>query len=201
MPEIALPTPPRITSTRFTGRHRSLRSVLKTATKADHTRLDGMLGKLNLCRLADYRRFLEINAAALLPLEGALVAAGVHTIIPDWDSRARSGAIVADLTAIDGAVEPLDPPTFPDHFAMLGTLYVLEGSRLGAAHLLKNVSRTTDERILGATAFLEHGAGQHLWPSFLALLEGHAAELVDEDDIVFPARNAFDLFAKAATRP
>ncbi|MBR0873771.1 biliverdin-producing heme oxygenase [Bradyrhizobium tropiciagri] len=196
-----MPTPSHIVSNRFAGRPPSLRSVLKAATATDHAKLDAMLGAFDLCSLAGYRRFLEINAAALLPLEGALVAAGVRDLVPDWSRRARSRAMLADLAAIGGTVRPLDPPILIDRPAMLGTLYVLEGSRLGAAHLLKRIDRTAGPRIRTATAYLGHGAGQHLWPSFLALLESHASELSAEDDIIEPARRAFDLFASAARQP
>jgi len=202
MPEIALPTPPLVASNHFAGRSpTSLRSVLKAATAADHAKLDATLGAIDLSTLAGYRRFLEINAAALLPLERALIAGGVRKLTADWDRRARSRAILADLTAIGGSVQPLDPPVIADRPALLGTLYVLEGSRLGAAYLLRHVDRTVDARILAATAFLRHGTGEQLWPSFLALLEHHAAELTDEDDVVVPARHAFALFATAASQP
>ncbi|MBF2976364.1 hypothetical protein HKT52_43100, partial [Pseudomonas aeruginosa] len=73
MPETASPTPLLVVSNHFAGRPRtSLRSVLKAATAADHADLDATLGTIDLSTLAGYRRFLEINAAALLPLERAL---------------------------------------------------------------------------------------------------------------------------------
>ena len=109
--------------------------------------------------------------------------------------------MLADLAAIGGSVQPLDPPAIADRPALLGTLYVLEGSRLGAAYLLRHVDRTANARIRAATGFLRHGTGEQLWPSFLALLERHAAELTDEDDLIVPARRAFALFATAASQP
>ncbi|MBR0691869.1 biliverdin-producing heme oxygenase [Bradyrhizobium lablabi] len=185
-------------SRRFAGPVHHLRTTLKAATAADHARLDGRLSAFDLTTLAGYRNFLEVNAAALLPLEAALVVAGVRQVLPDWDRRARSHAILNDLARIGGRSQPLDPPALADRFAALGTLYVLEGSRLGAAYLLKHVRRAADPRIVGATCYLAHGVGQNLWASFLAVLESHAPDLVDEDDIVASARRAFDLFARAA---
>ena len=64
---------------------------------------------------------------------------------------------------------------------MLGALYVLEGSRLGAAYLLRTVKTCSDPLISGTTAFLGHGAGRQFWPQYLAALEGHADELAEED--------------------
>ena len=201
MPEIAVPTPQNIDQSHFTRPKPLLRNLLRDATAADHRRLDGRLAALQLKSMAGYRRFLEINAAALLPLESALVAAGVRDVVPVWSLHARTEAILSDLKKLGGRIRPLQAPMLCDPFAVLGTLYVLEGSRLGAAYLLKTVKNASDPMVAGTTAYLGHGAGQHLWASFLSILESHAEELIDEDDLVHPARRAFDLFATAANLP
>ena len=198
MPEIAIPTSHIADRSRITRQSPTLRSILRDATAAEHACLDAQLGALDLCKAAGYRRFLEINAAALLPLEQALVRAGVRRVLPDWDDRARTRAILTDLSRLGGRPRPLDVPELPDRFAVLGILYVLEGSRLGAASLLRKVCQCSDPDVSGNTAFLSHGAGRPLWPSFLAILESHAGELADEEDIVEPVRRAFSLFTRAA---
>src|SRR5262245_18514722 len=98
MPEIAIPPPHIADRSRPDRSDQLLRSLLRDATAAEHARLDAQLGALDLCTPGGYRRFLEIFAAALLPLEHSLVAAGVHDVLPDWDDRARSEAILADLS-------------------------------------------------------------------------------------------------------
>jgi len=203
MPEIAIPTPQivdrrRIDRSRSPSRRTALRSLLRDATAADHARLDAKLGALDLCTIAGYRRFLEINAAAVLPLEQSLLAAGVRELLPDWDDRARTGALLIDLAGLRGVPRRLDSPNVSDRFAMLGTLYVLEGSRLGAAYLIRTVRQCGDPVVSRNTAFLGHGAGRPFWPEYLTVLERHAGQLLDEDDLVGPARSAFDLFAQAA---
>ncbi len=200
MPDLAFATRPTTKAGRNPAKEATLRNALKEATAADHARLDIRLGAFDLRDLAGYRRFLEANAAALVPLEGALVAGGVRDILSDWDRHARAGAILGDLSAIGGTPELLDPPVLNGTAAVLGTLYVLEGSRLGAAYLLRHVRKTDDPRILNATAYLAHGTGQHLWPDFLAVLESHADLVDDEADITESARRAFDLFYKAAAQ-
>jgi heme oxygenase len=197
MPEIAIPTPHHVDCSLSPCQKPLLRSLLRDATAADHARLDAMLGALDLCTVPGYRRFLEINAAALLPLERSLERCGVGAILPDWDDRARSAAILTDLARLGGSPGRLRAPELTDRAAMLGTLYVLEGSRLGAAYLLRTVRTCSVPSISGATAFLAHGAGRHFWPGYLAVLESYADELV-EDDLVRSARAAFDLFAHAA---
>jgi len=172
--------------------------MLRDATSAEHARLDARLGALDLCQIDGYRRFLEINAAALLPLEQSLLRAGVRHVLTDWDDRARSEAILHDLSRLGGTPRLLDPPALADRSAVLGALYVLEGSRLGAAYLLRTVRKCSDPAISGNTAFLGHGAGRPLWPSFLAILERHADELAGETAIVTSARRAFALFEQAA---
>lgn len=198
MPEIAVPTPHIADPGRIPRQSPTLRSILRDATAAGHARLDALLSALDICTAAGYRKFLEINAAALLPLEQSLLRAGVHDILPDWDHRARSSSILRDLARLGGTPRLLDVPELPDRFAVLGTLYVLEGSRLGAAYLLRKVRQCSDPLVSGNTAFLGHGAGRPLWPGFLAVLECHAGELADDDDIVAPARCAFSAFEQAA---
>ena len=197
MPEIAIPTPHLVDCSLSTHQRPLLRRILRDATADDHARLDATLGALDLCSTSGYRRFLEINAAALLPLERSLERAGVGGMLPDWDDRARTDAILTDLARLGGRPGLMDAPELTDRSAMLGTLYVLEGSRLGAAHLLRTVRRCADPLVSGNTAFLAHGSGRHFWPQYLAVLECHADELA-EDDLVRSARSAFDLFAHAA---
>jgi heme oxygenase (biliverdin-IX-beta and delta-forming) len=198
MPEIAVPTPSDIARSRFVAPIPTIRNILKQATADDHAALDARLTGFDMNSFDGYRRFLEANAAAQLPLEAALVAAGVKLWLSDWEQRARSRAILSDLAAMGGTARPLDPPALVDRSAMLGTLYVLEGSRLGAAYLVRSVAASTDPRISGATAYLSHGQGQHLFASFLTVLESHGGDLDGEAGIVIAARNAFGMFAKAA---
>jgi heme oxygenase len=201
MPEIVLPTPSGIDVAHLTGRKPTLRTLLKEATATQHKRLDGVLAAFDLQTLTGYRRFLEINAAALIPLERAMVAGGVNELLPDWQRRARTGAILADLAAVGGTARPLAQPELGRLLDLLGTLYVLEGSRLGAAYLIKHIRRSTDPRVHDATAYLGHGAGEQLWPGFVALLEDYADELADPDEIAQPAQRAFELFIAAASQP
>jgi heme oxygenase (biliverdin-IX-beta and delta-forming) len=197
MPEIAIPTPHHADCSLSTRQKPLLRSILRDATAADHAQLDATLGVLDLCTVAGYRHFLEINATALLPLERSLERAGVRVMLSDWDDRARTAAILTDLARLGGKPGRLNAPALTGRAAMLGTLYVLEGSRLGAAYLLRTVRQCSDPLVSGNTAFLAHGAGRHFWPQYLAALECYADELA-EDDLVQLARSAFDLFAHAS---
>jgi heme oxygenase (biliverdin-IX-beta and delta-forming) len=81
----------------------------------------------------------------------------------------------------------------------LGTLYVLENSRLGARTLLHMVKRSTDPTVLHATAYLRHGAGHAFWENFLAVLESHPATL-HEQSAIDGAVQAYAMFERAAAR-
>ena len=105
---------------------------------------------------------------------------------------------VAERHGLERVARRLDAPCLTDRFAMLGTLYVLEGSRLGAAYLLRTVRQCSDPMVSGNTAFLGHGSGRPFWGEYLTVLERQAGELLDEDDLVEPARRAFGLFTQAA---
>ena len=174
-----------------------LRERLRDATAAAHRELDAQLSSFDLTVLTGYRRFLQASAGALLPLEAALVAAGVTNMFPDWPERSRGAAITADLGRLGGdAPSPVSvPPLTPG--GLLGTMYVLEGSRLGAKFLLKEVAEAADPRIGAATLYLRHGTGKRLWQSFLSKLE---SEVCDEVEVIAAARMAFSAFEQAADR-
>ena len=175
-----------------------LRERLREATSAAHRDLDAQLSAFDLTSLAGYRRFLQASAAALLPLESALVAAGVEQIFPDWLERSCSDAIAADLWRLGSSVPRTVSVPPLTHSGVLGTMYVLEGSRLGAKFLLKSVADAADPCLCEATQYLSHGAGKRLWQSFLAKLA--TEEPRDEDEVIEAARTAFVAFERAADR-
>ncbi len=177
----------------------TLRARLREACAEQHRPLDERLGILDLRLAHDYRRFLEISAAALLPLEAALVRAHVERLFPDWERRARSRAILADIARLGGCVRSSSALEELSLGGILGTMYVLEGSRLGAKMLLRQPAGSTDPAVRDACAYLAHGSRSNLWQSFLTALEFHGERLSDDRAAVRAALHAFDLFADAAS--
>jgi heme oxygenase (biliverdin-IX-beta and delta-forming) len=177
-----------------------LRERLKQATAAAHRALDARFGAFDLTTRPGYLRFLEASAAALTPLEDALERAGVQEIFEDWPLRSRRAAIAADIARLGGAIRPLpDIGTF-NRNQVVGAMYVLEGSRLGAQYLLKTVLAAASPAIAGSTRYLRHGADQRLWPSFLDALACVIVAPGEEAEIISGARQAFAAFATAAAR-
>ena len=142
------------------------RAKLRAATAADHERVDRLFCAFDLSQTDHYRRFLAAQAAAFLPLEAALDAAGAGAILSDWEARRRGDLLRADLHDL-GTPEPppLEPPALPDAPAILGAVYVLEGSRLGGA-LLKRALPTSAPR-----RFLDANQAPGSWRKFLEKLD------------------------------
>jgi len=98
-----------------------------------------------------YGRFLTAQAAAHLPVEAALDDAGAGALLADWPSRKRAALIEADLDEIGlGRLSPEPPPPLADVGAVMGALYVLEGSRLGGAVLKNAIPVGAPRRFLDA---------------------------------------------------
>lgn len=150
-----------------------MRSALRNGTRQLHDKVDVAFAGLDLARAADYARFLSISARVVPRYERALEAAGVERLLPDWPQRRRAPALLEDLARLGEPPPPAGPaPTgLDDADAAFGAAYALEGSRLGAGLLLRDVERSADPRVRFATSFLRHGQGAGLWRGFLGRLE------------------------------
>lgn len=164
---------------------------LRAATADAHARLDKQAGSAPMSDRAAYGRFLLAQAKPLFALEAALEARGVERFIPDWPQRTRRAALTEDLRTL-GLPAPtpasVDIPSEPHAW---GTLYVFEGSRLGARFILKHLGQPES-----TTHFLRHGEGSTLWPVFLAQLEA-AIETHALPACIDGAHHAFALFEES----
>lgn len=180
----------------------SIRASLKAATDESHGRLDRLAARFDLSSDTGYRNFLTASAAALLPVETALEQAGVAHLFGDWPARRRSQAILDDLGGMGSDVpgsKAVEPPASPA--GIFGMLYVLEGSRLGARTVLKQLEAAS-ERARRNLRYLSHGSDANLWRSFTARLETEAAVLGDVATTIAAARDAFAVFLdRFAARP
>ena len=129
----------------------SVRAALRAATAAAHDEVDFIFSRFDLGRTEDYRRFLIAQASALLPVEAALDGAGAAELVPDWPRRRRGPALCSDLSALAAEPPPqLKPPLFGTREAVLGGIYVLEGSRLGGALLSRSLPAGVPSAFLGS---------------------------------------------------
>jgi heme oxygenase len=179
---------------------RSVRAFLRDGTRDAHAAVDDAFSALPLGEREGYLALLQAHAAVLPPLETALQAAGVATVLPDWAARRRSPALLADLRRLGGAAPAgLEPPVLEGEAAVLGAAYVLEGSRLGARILERRLA-AGDPDLARSAGYLRHGAGAVLWSSFLARLEAAPAARREPERLLEAARAAFACFHAAAPR-
>lgn len=178
------------------SRRTGLRWHLRRETNSLHEAADALGGAHDLGTLAGYRGFLRAHARALPALEAACDAAGLATLLPDWPRRRRAAALAADLAALRVAPPPSPPLAFAGLEEALGAAYVLEGSRLGNALLLRGV--VTEAR--GAVAYLSHDPGAGGWPAFLGLLEKALPGPENWPQAARGARLAFEHFLAALRR-
>lgn len=172
----------------------SVRTTLRTATRDEHDRVDAAFSQYDLATADGYRAFLLRQASAHLPVEAALEAAGAADAIADWPARRRGDAIRADLADLGCTDIPEQPFVgFGSPAAMLGGLYVLEGSRLGGAVLVRQVSDGLPTR------FLSKGSSS-AWRTLLDVVETKLRSPQEIAGAVAGARSVFACF-EAASRP
>jgi heme oxygenase len=174
-----------------------LRENLKAATASAHRALDTRFGTYDLTSIDGYRCFLEASAAALLPLEAALERSGVADLFADWPQRSRRAAIAADIARTSGTAHLLPAVVTMSRPEMLGAMYVLEGSRLGAKYLLRAVACCTEPQIAEVTHYLRRGSDQPLWRTFLEKLKCERVTPRGEAEMISGAQLAFAMFERA----
>jgi heme oxygenase len=173
----------------------SARAALRAGTRAEHERVDRLFGRLDLAASRDYRLFLLAQATAFLPVEAALERAGVAAIVPDWPCRRRSQLLRDDLAALDAALPAQEPaPDLLGAPAILGAVYVVEGSRLGGATLRRDLapglpqSFLADKRVPGG------------WRKLLETLDHSLYETAAIDSALQAARAVFGCFEAGGRR-
>lgn len=169
--------------------------ALRAATQDDHAVVDGLFSRFDLASRKGYAGFLRAQAAALLPIERALDAAEAEKAVPDWPARRRGALLIADLAELgEDADDAVDALPLPSPAAIVGAVYVLEGSRLGGKLLRQRLPEAHP------AAFLTAPAAPGAWRGFL---DGLVEPLSAEDDLaqaVDAARTVFRRFVAAARR-
>jgi heme oxygenase len=153
--------------------------------------VDALFSRFDLTLDDHYRQFLAAQAAAYIPVESALDRSRAAAVLPDWERRRRADLLRSDLRDLDADYESLPTPVFANPAAVLGAIYVLEGSRLGGAMLKRGLRPDLPARFLGAAG--EPGA----WRRLAARLDDGLAEPDMLDAATGAAREVFGLFELA----
>lgn len=169
----------------------SLRNALRAASADAHSALDDGMAHLDLTDAGDYRRFLSVQLAARVPVEGWLLRNCPPAIRP----TAQSGLIQDDLSKVGGPPAPRsDLPFEADPDGALGVAWALGGSSLGNRAMLAGMRKRGSDL---PTAFL----GDPAMPAFFARirpsLEREAGSYADLAAAISAARTVFATFAAA----
>ena len=159
------------------------------ATRDAHDAVDAAFGGFDLAGPADYRAFLTAHARALPAAEARMRSlAFARTLSP------RTPLLAADLATLGEAMPAALPLAEGDDAAAWGTLYVVEGSRLGGAMLARGVPADWPASYLRAV----HPPGQ--WRAIRAATDAAAANRDGEwhERLVAAALETFALYAAAA---
>ncbi|NNU61074.1 biliverdin-producing heme oxygenase [Ochrobactrum soli] len=174
---------------------------LKAATAPHHDRIDrlgslyGMFDSLNA-----YRKYLKATWHSRLILETLLDESELKRIFSDWDKHKIQSDLQQDYADLSDGEELKRPELkFPvgtrvDLPAAIGTLYVLEGSALGATFLIQKT------RLLGLG---DEYSARHLakqvgnlagWKKTVSLLESVPLDKQDEKRCIEAAIYSFRTF-------
>ncbi|WP_321848869.1 biliverdin-producing heme oxygenase [Pseudomonas paraveronii] len=177
----------------------SLRSQrLNQITTAPHTRLDALVkAHAPFETQPNFARFVVAQYLFQSELVALYNDADLIKIVPDLAERCRADAARLDLADLDTDVPAPVPGAVqnPSKAEALGWLFVSEGSKLGAAFLIKRavglgLSETFGARHLGEPA----GGRAEGWKRFTRTLDSLEFSAEEEADVEKGAINAFMRF-------
>ncbi|OOQ43404.1 biliverdin-producing heme oxygenase [Pseudomonas fluorescens] len=186
-------------TTQATEQRPNLRSQrLNQITHEPHSKLDALVkAHAPFETPANFARFVVAQYLFQSELVSLYNDAELTAIVPDLPARCRADAARADLADLDTdvpapAAGALKNPTKAE---ALGWIFVSEGSKLGAAFLIKRavglgLSETFGARHLGEPA----GGRAEGWKSFVKTLDGLAFSAQEEAEVEKGAIDAFNRF-------
>jgi heme oxygenase len=173
----------------------SRRLLLRQATADAHQSVENAAG--SIATALDYRQYVAGLYAFRAPIEKALEGCEWPQAIGAWRPIAISQPLKSDLADIDSASPAMaDPDTRPpmsnDISDLLGLLYVLEGSSLGARIIYQRARKLGFHESYGARHLSAQTQSSQNWKDFIALLD-HAPDF----DLNRAARAANKAFQEA----
>jgi len=186
-------------TTQDTVQRPSLRSQrLNQITNEPHTKLDALVkAHAPFETQANFARFVVAQYLFQSELVALYNDAELTAIVADLPARCRAEAAKADLADLDTEVPApvAGALKHPSKAQALGWLFVSEGSKLGAAFLIKRavglgLSETFGARHLGEPA----GGRAEGWKSFVKTLDGLKFSAQEEADVEKGAIDAFNRF-------
>lgn len=165
----------------------SLRDRLRRDTADAHERVDHVFGSCDFGTEQGYAAFLRAQAVAWETLRPLL----------DAGSTARADALRRDLDALDiETPRPLANIELPGALT-IGHRYVLEGSRLGSAVLLRQLQARSPDLADRAGAYLAESGDTGDWKRLSTSLQMAGDDHGNEGAIIEDALFVFGLFERS----
>ena len=181
---------------------------LKAATRQAHEELDGFIMSAKPFESREnFGKFVKTQHLFHSDLDAFFSNETLDALLPDLKGRRRLDFIAQDLQDL-GLGQPETPAArFQandqdfDLPQALGWLYVVEGSNLGAAFLLKDAAKLGLDETFGARhlAGAPEGRGLH-WRTFVAALDAVPLDQDEEDRAIAGAEAAFRAVHEYAKR-
>lgn len=173
----------------------SLAARLRAATHPTHEVLDRTIMAADpFAGLEPYGRYLRMQHALHRDVAPLYARDDLAARVPDLARRCRLQAAAQDAADLGVALssdEPAAAEGLPEAEA-LGWLYVVEGSNLGAAFLLKAAKKMGLSETHGAHHLAEAPEGRApQWRAFKDALDQASAEGIDEAAVIRGAEAAF----------
>ncbi|MDQ0133790.1 heme oxygenase [Neorhizobium galegae] len=179
------------------AREESRTKRLKAATHEAHERLDKFIIAADpFASRPRYGRFLIMQYLFHRDLDALFFMPALDAMLPDLEGRRRLKLIEQDFADLDLRLPDTEEPPRSaggvDVVEALGWLYVIEGSNLGAAFLLKYASKLDLNENFGARhlAGAPEGRGLH-WRTFTAAVDRMDLGNSQERSVIAGAEAAF----------
>ena len=181
-----------------TSSYNTLHQHLKFATAAAHSSLEGLLAKRGYFEGREqYIQYLQRFFAFQDEAERALEVELTSAVVPDWSERKRAHLAKADLATLDAPERDFSRfsgrlPRVTWSEQVLGIVYVLEGSTLGGAYLLKQLAPLGINATHGGSYLASYGSQRgRMWQRFLSRLEEAQRRQLRADSIAAAAIATF----------
>lgn len=181
-----------------TQRSMSRSQRLNQITHEPHGKLDALVkAHAPFETPASFARFVVAQYLFQSELVTLYNEAQLTALMPDLPTRCRAQAAKADLADLD---TPVPPPVAgavknPTQAEALGWLFVSEGSKLGAAFLIKRAVALGMSETFGARHLAEPAGGRaEGWKTFTRTLDGLAFTEQQEAEADKGALDAFNRF-------
>lgn len=171
------------------------RFALKRATSDAHDRVESVVRSAGMFETREgFQRYLAATYAMRVRFERLLDANGANRVWADYPTRKIADLVAQDIADLGGAVTAPERAEEPACSAgeLLGVMYVLEGSSLGARILVKSVADMGLSSSFGARHLFRQAEDRGAWRSFIAAMDA-SLEAPCHDT----ARATFDAFAAA----